>query len=138
MTAPRRSGKKPPGKTGATAAVADVPGTPDLSSPGLFLNRELTWLEFNRRVLHEAEDFRWVTFETHEVTRFADALKALATTRFDAVLLDLSLPDMDGWSLLDLLKRDPHTRQIPVHVIKGRRDDRQQATLDRCRDLRRS
>ncbi len=30
----------------------------DLSSPELYLNRELTWLEFNRRVLHEAQDDR--------------------------------------------------------------------------------
>ncbi len=30
----------------------------DLSSSEWYLNRELTWLEFNRRVLHEAEDHR--------------------------------------------------------------------------------
>lgn len=28
----------------------------DLSAPELYLNRELTWLEFNNRVLHEAQD----------------------------------------------------------------------------------
>ncbi len=30
----------------------------DLGDPTLYLNRELTWLEFNRRVLHEAQDSR--------------------------------------------------------------------------------
>ncbi len=30
----------------------------DLSSPEWYLNRELTWLEFNRRVLHEGQDER--------------------------------------------------------------------------------
>ncbi len=30
----------------------------DLTSPEWYLNRELTWLEFNRRVLHEGQDAR--------------------------------------------------------------------------------
>jgi polyphosphate kinase len=36
----------------------DAEGLHDLSLPGYYLNRELTWLGFNFRVLHEAEDAR--------------------------------------------------------------------------------
>jgi polyphosphate kinase len=36
--------------------VDAAPATPSLDAPELYLNRELTWLEFNRRVLHEAQD----------------------------------------------------------------------------------
>ncbi|MGH1589611.1 HAMP domain-containing protein [Methylobacterium phyllosphaerae] len=34
-----------------------------------------------------------------------------------AITLDIGLPDMDGWALLDLLKNDARTRHIPIHVI---------------------
>lgn len=35
-----------------------IPDEIDLGDPSLYLNRELTWLAFNRRVLHEADDSR--------------------------------------------------------------------------------
>jgi signal transduction histidine kinase/DNA-binding response OmpR family regulator/HAMP domain-containing protein len=63
-------------------------------------------------------------FKVVVATRGDAALALARERRPDGITLDLSLPDMDGWSLLDLLKRDPHTRQIPVHVITGRRDDK--------------
>ncbi|MBV8425226.1 MAG: response regulator, partial [Candidatus Eremiobacteraeota bacterium] len=37
----------------------------------------------------------------------------------DAITLDIRLPDMDGWDLLDAFKRDTTTKEIPVHVISG-------------------
>jgi CheY-like chemotaxis protein len=40
----------------------------------------------------------------------------------DAITLDLGLSDIDGFVLLDLLKHDPQTRHLPIHVISGAAD----------------
>jgi signal transduction histidine kinase/CheY-like chemotaxis protein len=34
-----------------------------------------------------------------------------------AVLLDMGLPDQSGLTVLELLKRDPSTRHVPIHVV---------------------
>ncbi len=45
-------------KNVASKAQAPAPEEVALTDPKLYLNRELTWLAFNQRVLHEAEDSR--------------------------------------------------------------------------------
>ena len=45
----------------------------------------------------------------------------------DAITLDIHMPGMDGWTMLDRLKRDPETRHIPIHIFSV--DDREQRGL---------
>ena len=53
------AGSGPDGRARPSPPEAPDPGgRGDLEWPELLLNRELTWLGFNSRVLHEAEDER--------------------------------------------------------------------------------
>jgi len=45
----------------------------------------------------------------------------------NAITLDLGLADIDGFVLLDLLKHDPDTRHVPIHVVSGA--DRSKAVM---------
>lgn len=38
----------------------------------------------------------------------------------DAIILDIGLPGIDGWQVMDRLKENPETRHIPVHFMSGR------------------
>ncbi|QEN16828.1 response regulator [Mycolicibacterium sp. ELW1] len=58
------------------------------------------------------------------VTASGRTALALAKERQPAAItLDIGLPDMAGWVVLDVLKHDLATRHIPVNVISGSNDD---------------
>ena len=49
-----------------------------------------------------------------------DALTAAQIEKPDLVLLDIMMPQMDGWEVLKLLRVDEETRRIPVAMLSAR------------------
>jgi CheY-like chemotaxis protein len=48
-----------------------------------------------------------------------EALELLHRHEFDLVLLDVMMPEMDGYTVLEAMKSDPDLRDIPVVMISG-------------------
>src|SRR5579863_8854122 len=56
-------------------------------------------------------------FKVLAASRGAEALALAREFRPTAVSLDVFLPDMLGWTVLNHLKQDPATRHIPVQML---------------------
>ncbi|MFH7028752.1 MAG: response regulator [Heteroscytonema crispum UTEX LB 1556] len=75
----------------------------------------------------QQENFKCIV-ATNGNTGLALAQKFLPS----AILLDIRLPGMDGWTVLDRLKHDPNTRHIPVHIMtveEGKQRSLQQGAI---------
>src|SRR5512137_217878 len=71
----------------------------------------------------------------YEVAAVSDGIQALASARLgvpDLVVLDLRLPGIDGLAVLDALRGDLQTAEVPVILLSGQADD---ATRVRALDL---
>jgi hypothetical protein len=49
-----------------------------------------------------------------------EALEALRAGRFDCLVLDLGLPDMDGFAFIDQIKQDPNLSHLPIIIYTGK------------------
>ena len=69
---------------------------------------------------------RMLRDEGHDAILAADGLEGLQLMdpKPDLVILDLSLPGMDGYDILRAIKADPTTAEIPVLVVSVSRFDR--------------
>ena len=57
-----------------------------------------------------------------EATSGAEALRLLGENTVDVILLDLMMPEMDGFAVMRELKRDPASAEIPVIMVTARDD----------------
>lgn len=67
-----------------------------------------------RRLLNNFKKYR--IFEAHNGPDGIDLVKQRLP---ELVILDLTLPDMDGFTIMDALKNDERTADIPVMIISG-------------------
>ena len=68
-----------------------------------------------RRILQSQGDF-----EIFEATNGREALALIARERPDLVILDLMMPEVDGFAVLDSLRGKPETANIPVIVATAK------------------
>ncbi|MEJ7600254.1 MAG: HAMP domain-containing protein [Kofleriaceae bacterium] len=119
----------------STHPIPEVPREPMVTQLSRSVPDDYDDLEPGDRVLLVIEDdvtFAMTMLEMGRQSGFKgvvatsgqQALELARTVKPDAVTLDLRLPDIDGWVLLDRLKHDPVTRHIPVHVISGLDEER--------------
>ena len=62
----------------------------------------------------------YLQFEGFRATAVGDgasALRAVREDRPDLVIMDLKMPDMDGFTALETLKRDEQLRTVPVVIL---------------------
>ncbi len=74
-------------------------------------------------------------FKTVVTPRGKAALNLVREFTPAAITLDLSLPDIDGWHILNRLKSDLATRHIPVFVISAREEPRNALRMGAMRFL---
>jgi len=70
-------------------------------------------------------------FSVLEAENGERGLELARSERPDLILVDLSLPKVDGWEMIGRMKDDAATRDIPVIVVSARRpqDEAARATL---------
>jgi two-component system, cell cycle response regulator DivK len=83
------------------------------------------------------EYLEYTGFEVVQAANGVEALERAVATRPEIILMDLSLPVMDGWEATRRLKADPATREIPIialsaHAMAG---DREKALATGCDDF---
>lgn len=71
-----------------------------------------------RAVLEDAGDF-----ETVEASTGFEALKKLPSQKFDLILTDINMPDINGLELINFVRSDPRYAGIPMVIISTEKSE---------------
>lgn len=64
---------------------------------------------------------RFGDIDVFEATSGFEAMKVLPSARFDLILTDINMPDINGLEVIDFIKKHPHYKDIPVVIISTER-----------------
>ena len=70
--------------------------------------------------------FQRAGWDAQCVTDSLAAPEAVRAAHCDAVLLDVMMPDLDGFGVLSAIRSDPQTRDTPVVMYSALRDEETQ------------
>ncbi len=62
-------------------------------------------------------------FSTHEAGSGFDALKALPKHRYDLIITDINMPDINGLELINFVKGHPQYKDIPLIVVSTEKSE---------------
>ena len=120
-------------------AAVIVPLVPVLDSASFADDRQRAAAAHERSVLVIEDDpaFADILYKLAREMRYrclvgltgAEGLQLASDYLPDAILLDMRLPDRSGLSVLQLLKDNPATRHIPVHVVSSNDNGGEALTL---------
>ncbi|MEI6058874.1 MAG: PAS domain S-box protein, partial [archaeon] len=99
---------------------------------------ENSCLPYKILIVDDMDDQRFITksllrkgnFHSEEASNWRDALDKIRTNNFSLVLLDIEMPDINGYELLEIIRREKTVTELPVIMYSSKQIDN-----DRCNHL---
>jgi signal transduction histidine kinase/DNA-binding response OmpR family regulator len=103
----------------AAATIDELRGSPPdaISGDGLAARRVLIVDDEPALATLIAQQLQPLGVQTVQVNSGVEALVRLRSERFDAMTLDILMPTMNGFEVLDAMRDDPRLRDIPVIFV---------------------